>query len=860
MYINIHLKIIQLKKHFTLSLVLLISLQGYSQNGATVTVDVASKGAVVSPDLHGIFFEEISHGGDGGLYGELIQNRGFEDSRLPLNTTLVHNFIVPDKGPHFSLKNNESSDWKMEWKVKSPYPAWHIKTNHPEDFSISLTDVKPLHEASPHSLQINITNVKAGGRYEIMNEGYWGINTVKGDDYNLSFFARTDGSYNGPVQIILHSEKGEILAKTSVAIDSKNQWKKYSATLHAQQSDGKAQLIISFGTKGTIWLDMVSLFPAKTFKNRPNGLRNDLAQYIADMKPAFVRWPGGCFVEGINVQNTPNWKKSLGPLESRPGTYSVWGYWSTDGFGYHEYLQFCEDVKADALYVFNIGVSCDFRSGTFVPDDKVDSVINDILDGIEYALGPVTTKYGKLRAANGHPAPFPLKYIEVGNEQSGPRYAERYNRFCSAIQSKYPQLKIVASMGIGDVNKHTLDKMKQVSIVDEHAYKAAGWAMNNTDHFDKYARGNWDMYVGEYATNNGVGAGNMKASLSDAVYIMSMERNSDLVKMSSYAPLFVNVNDIDWPVNLINYNADKSFARISYYLIKMFNENRPSYNVTTTTVIPEVKNKKPLFTGSIGLATWDTQSEYKDITVTKDGKVLYESKGFTPSDWKMVRGTWSVNDGVLGQTAQGAQRLAWLKNKNFDTYTLTLKARKTGGTNAFIIPFAVKDDATQLRAHIGSWVNSNAVFESVTNGFDVAAISQTKRIKPIEEGRWYSIRVEVGLDEVKCYLDDELLMTYIEPPHFFSIAGLDEKSGDIIIKAVNTSADPYNATIHLKGIEKVNPVGQLITLQSESLLSENSFEHPEKYVPQAGAVKGVKKDFTLSLKPYSINVFRISTK
>lgn len=849
-----------MKKYFVLHLAFLLSLTGHSQNLATITVDAASKGVAVSPNFHGLFFEEISHGGDGGLYGELIQNRGFEDSRLPLNTTLVNNFIVPERGSHFSLKNNESSDWKMPWPVKSPYPAWHAKTDHPGNFNISLTDVNPLNEATPHSLQININRVNAEGKYDLMNEGYWGINTIKGDDYTVSFFARTDGSYNGPLQVSLQSDKGEILAKTSVSLNNKSEWKKYSATLRADQSFGKAQLVISFDTTGTVWLDMVSLFPAKTFKNRPNGLRNDLAQYLADLKPAFVRWPGGCFVEGINVENTPNWKKSLGPIETRPGTYSVWGYWSTDGFGYHEFLQFCEDVNADALYVFNIGVSCDFRSGTYVPDDKVDSLINDILDGIEYAIGPATSKYGKWRAANGHPDPFPLKYIEVGNEQSGPRYAERYNRFYEAIQNKYPQLKIVASMGIGDVNKHTLDSMKQVSIVDEHAYKAAGWAMNNTDHFDKYPRGNWEMYVGEYATNSGVGAGNMNASLSDAIYIMSMEKNSDLVTMSSYAPLLVNVNDVDWPVNLINYDANKSFARISYYLIQMFNKNKPTYNLKTTKVIPEVKNKKALFTGSIGLATWDTQSEYKDIQVTKDGKVLYESGKMNPSDWNMVRGTWNVDDSAMGQAAQGSQRLAWLKNKNFDTYTLTLKAKKTGGTNAFIIPFAIKDDATQLRAHIGSWVNNNAVFESVTNGFDVASISQSKRIKPIETERWYSIRLEVGLDEVKCYLDDELLIVYTEPPHFFSIAGKDELSGDIIIKAVNTSSEAYATTINLVGAGKINSVGQMITLKAESLVSENSLEHPEKYVPHTSVLNGVKKDFKISLPPYSINVLRIRTK
>ena len=851
-----------MKKYFLLLAAITGSYFGFSQNKASITIDASKLESKVSPDLHGIFFEEISHGGEGGLYGELIQNRGFEESRLPLATTLVDSFIVPNRTPHFSIPNNGISDWKMEWPVKSQWPSWSLQTTNAANISLGLTQQNPLNNASPNSLQVNIIKIDGSGKNNLVNEGFWGINTVKGATYNLSFFARTDKSYKGSVTASLQSEDGTVLGAYIIPSISGTAWKKYTCKLLATQTDSKAKFVLSFGSTGTVWLDIVSLFPAKTFMNRPNGLRLDLANYIADLKPAFIRWPGGCFVEGINVENTPNWKKSIGPVEKRPGTYSVWGYWSTDGFGYHEYLQFCEDIHAAALYVFNIGVSCDFRSGTFVPDEKVDSVIKDILDGIEYAVGPITSKYGKLRAASGHTKPFPLKYIEVGNEQSGPRYAARYNRFYKAIKEKYPQLKIMASMGIGDVNKHTTDSMKGIDIVDEHAYKAAGWAMRNYNHFDNYKRGDWDMYVGEYATNSGVGAGNMNAALSDAVYIMSMEKNSDLVKMSSYAPLLVNVNDIDWPVNLINFDASKSFARISYYGIKMFNENKPTQNINSHTIIPEQKSKTPLFIGSIGLATWDTQSDYKDIEVIQNGNVVYKSDFVNkPEEWKLVRGDWKVQDSALSQTVEGEQRLAWLKDKNFDTYTLKLKARKKSGYNAFIIPFAVKNDSTQLRAHIGSWLNSNAVFESVTNGFDIAAISESKRLdKPIETGRWYNVTIEVGYDNVECYLDEKLLMTYKEPQQFFSIAGKDDVTGDIIIKAVNASGNPYLTSISLNGIATLQPIADLISLQAASPDAENSFAEPIKYIPQTQTVSVVKPFFQISFKPYSINVLRLHTK
>lgn len=851
-----------MKKYFLLLIVINCQKSAISQNRATITIDASKLESKVSPDLHGIFFEEISHGGEGGLYGELIQNRGFEESRLPLSTTLKDGFVVSNKAPHFMMPNNGVSEWKMKWPSKSSWPAWSLQTSGSTAISLAVTQQGPLNNATPNSLQVTVNKIDPNGKSTLLNEGFWGINTVKDDVYNLSFFARTDKLYKGPITASLQSATGAILATYSFESVTGTSWKKYNCQLLARHTNSKAKFALSFGSTGTVWLDMVSLFPAKTFMNRPNGLRQDLAQYIADLKPAFIRWPGGCFVEGINAENSPNWKKSIGPIEKRSGTFSVWGYWSTDGFGYHEYLQFCEDIHAAAWYVFNIGISCEFRSGTFVPDEKVDSMIYDILDGIEYAVGPVTSKYGKLRVSNGHPSPFPLKFIEVGNEQSGPRYAARYNRFYKAIKAKYPQLKIVASMGIGDVNKNTTDSMKGIDIVDEHAYKSAGWAMRNFNHFEQYKRGEWNMYVGEYVTNSGVGAGNMNAALSDAVYIMSMEKNSDLVKMSSYAPLLVNVNDIDWPVNLINFDASNIFARISYYAIKMFNENKPTQNINTQIFIPQLKSKMPLFSGSLGLATWDTQCDYKAIEVVQNGKVVYKSDFINRSEeWSLVRGSWKVQDSALSQTVAGEQQLAWLTNKTFDTYTLKLRARKKSGSNAFIIPFAVKNDSTQLRAHIGSFLNSNAVFESVTNAFDITAISELKRLdKPIEMGRWYDITIVVGYNEIDCYLDNKFLMSYRAPRDFFSIAGKDEVSGDIIIKAVNASASPYQTNISLTGVNVLQPMGELVSLRASSAEAENSFEEPTKYIPQTQTVGGIKSLFEISFKPYSINVLRLHTK
>lgn len=846
-------------KLLTLVSFVLLSTTSYSQRQAAITIDASKPGASISSSLHGIFFEEISHGGEGGLYGELIQNRGFEESRLPAGTKVENGWLIPTaRTPHFMLQPRVS-DWRMRWPLTSQWPAWSLQTAGTANIQLQLTQDNPLNDATPNSMQVDINTLDAGGKNNLVNEGFWGIKVNSGELYNFSFYAHTDERYKGPVTVSLQSADGKILGKQVFDNIKGKTWKKYSCTLKPLASDLKAKLVFSFGSTGTVWLDFVSLFPQQTFKNRPNGMRKDLAQYLANLKPAFMRWPGGCFVEGINIENAANWKRTLGPVEKRPGTYSVWGYWSSDGFGYHEYLQFCEDLGADALYVFNAGVSCEYRSGTFIPEDSLQPVVDDVLDAIEYAIGPVNSKWGKVRAASGHPKPFPLKYVEIGNEQHGPRYAKRYNIFYDAIKKKYPQLTLMASMGIGDINKRTLDSMHHVDMADEHAYKGAYWAFNNYDHFDKYKRGDWDVYVGEYATNAGVGSGNMLAALNDAVYIMGMERNGDLVKMSSYAPLFENVNTQHWPVNLINFDAGRSFGRISYYAIKMMNDHRASQNLQTTVTLPPSATPVPQFAGGIGLATWDTQTEYRDIEVIKGGATIYKSDFINrPQEWQAIRGKWMVKDSALAQTVQGAQRLNILTGKSFDTYTLKLKARKTGGTNAFIIPFAVKDGARHMRVHIGSYVNINSVVELVSDSFSVADMMPQKRLPaPIQTGRWYDITIEVGTDKVECYLDGNLLFTYREPNKFFSIAGRDQKTGDIIVKLVNASESPYTTRINLEGVAGVSPTAVLTTLRADFPEAENSLDKPEKYIPIRTTLTGIKPSFETTIQPYSISVLRI---
>jgi alpha-L-arabinofuranosidase len=828
------------------------------QAAGSITVDANKPGHAIPSNMYGIFFEEISHAGEGGLYAELIQNRGFEDSRLPPACKLENGFIVPPRTPHFDT--GKPNDWRMRWSVTSETPAWSLDVKGGAAAEMTLVDVEPLTEATPHSLQVDVTSVGDGGRAAILNEGFWGINVVKGANYKLSLYARADASFKGPITASLETRDGSPLATARVVAAPDATWKKYDVTLTATASDPKARFALSLGSTGRVWMDFVSLFPDKTWRNRPNGLRPDLAQLIADLEPGFVRWPGGCFAEGITVESRPQWKKSIGRLEDREGTYSPWGYWSSDGFGYHEFLQFSEDLGADALFVVNVGVSCSMRSGTFLDDEHMPALIQDALDAIEYAIGPTTTKYGALRAKHGHPQPFPLKYVEIGNEQRGARYGERVAQFYKAIKAKHPELKIALSSWIAGVDQRIIDAAGTIDIVDEHAYKPLHWAIENFDSFATYKRQGWDLYIGEFATNSGVGRGNVLAMLNDAAYMMSMEKNSDLVKMGSYAPLLENVNDRDWPVNMIHFDSSRAYARATYYANKLFAEHLPSVNLATE-VNYTPTSERPI-TARVGVATHETSAEFKDVVVERDGNVVFTSdfsadaKGWTTEG---RRGQWSVADGVYRQ-AQPAVAWSFIDNaglpgalKAGTNFTVSLKARKLAGAEGFIIPVGMTD-GRRVQWNVGGWGNRRHAVqagEAVVGG-DMAGT--------IETGRWYDIKVEVSGRTVRGYLDGQLVQERTLPriDRVLAVSGRDEKSGDIIVKVVNSAPDAAPMSIVLTGVTRI--ASGTVTVLTGEPTDENTFEQPTKIVPKTSPLTTPSPTFRHTFPPHSLTIVRLKTK
>ncbi|HEU4752736.1 MAG TPA: alpha-L-arabinofuranosidase, partial [Armatimonadota bacterium] len=354
--------------------------------------------------------------------------------------------------------------------------------------ALALETATPLNPAHQRSLRVELTGAP-GGEAGAANEGFWGIPVQEGARYRLSLYARAGGGFSGPLTASLEGADGRVYARERFRGLSEG-WSRFTATLKSGASDPKARLVLSGAGSGTLWLDMVSLFPAETWKRRANGLRPDLAGLVSDMKPAFVRFPGGCFCEGDRLANAFRWRKTIGPVEERPGHWNLWGYRSTDGLGYHEYLQWCEDLGAEPLFVINCGMAHE----DMVPLPQLDPWVQDALDAIEYANGPVTSQWGALRAKNGHPKPFGLKYLEIGNENGWgntlPAYEARYARFYDAIKQRYPAMQLVATTPV---------KGRPMDLVDEHFYNSPDWFLANSGRYDRYNRSGTKVYVGEYA-------------------------------------------------------------------------------------------------------------------------------------------------------------------------------------------------------------------------------------------------------------------------------------------------------------------------------------------------------------------------
>ncbi len=524
----------------------------------TVESQAGAKGKKISPDLFGLFFEDINYAADGGLYAELVQNRSFEYSPTDRN------------------------DWNS-------FSFWEYNTPGYSYGSISVETTTPVHPNNPHYAVLDIEHVGHEKEYVglsgvgIKNAGFDGILVKKGDGYNLSMFVRQLSKNPVSLSAILQAPNGDILAEDKISTTSTD-WKKYTAHLTAIESSDSASLLVLATEKGRLALDVISLFPEKTFKGRLNGLRPDLAQALADMKPRFIRFPGGCLVHGSGLGNMYRWKNTIGPIEQRVAQKNLWGYHQTAGLGYYEYFQFCEDVGAKPVPVLPAAVSCQNSGGTWriggtgqraLPMEEMGEYIQEVLDLIEWANGPATSTWGAKRAAAGHPAPFNLEYVGIGNEDKiTPEFEARFKLIHGAIKARYPDITIIGTVGpFSDGEDFTRGweyaGNLSVSIVDEHYYKEPKWYMDNLNRYDAYDRSKAKVYLGEYAS----WGNKLINALAEAAYMVGLERNGDVVTMASYAPLFAKKDHTQWKTDLIFFDNANLVFTPNYYVQKMFSVN-----------------------------------------------------------------------------------------------------------------------------------------------------------------------------------------------------------------------------------------------------------------------------------------------
>lgn len=564
---------------------------------ATIEVN-AAEAKTISSHLIGIFFEDINYAADGGLYAELIQNRDFE-------------YNPKDRG------NDRNWNGLTAWDMVSPPGERDVV-----DAAMSIDTISPIHPNNAHYMDFYVQTIGAG----VCNVGFDGIPLKKGDKYDFSFFARYPKDKGGKVIVRVVDKEGKVCAETSLKVTSKD-WKQYKTTLTALSTVADGRLEILPQTVGTVHLDMVSLFPQNTFKGRKNGLRADLAQTLADLHPRFVRFPGGCVAHGDGIDNIYDWKGSIGPLEARKPLRNLWGYHQTRGLGYHEYFLFCEDMSAEPVPVVAAGVPCQ-NSGTCahhsngeltcmgqqggIPMEDMPQYIQDVLDLIEYANGDARkTVWGKKRAEAGHPKPFNLKYIGIGNEDMiTPVFVERFKMIFDAVKAKHPEVTVIGTTGPFyegtdyEVGWELATELG-VPMVDEHYYVEPGWLIHNQDYYDRYDRKKAKVYLGEYAAHLPGRPNNVETALAEALYLTAVERNGDIVEMTSYAPLLAKDGHTQWNPDLIYFNNTEVKPTVGYYAQQMYGRNSGNEYLPAT----------------VNLSNgWDAVKKRVGVSVVKDGK------------------------------------------------------------------------------------------------------------------------------------------------------------------------------------------------------------------------------------------------
>ncbi|MCX5598181.1 carbohydrate binding domain-containing protein [Streptomyces phaeochromogenes] len=784
-----------------------------------ITVDPKAAGAKIDDTMYGVFFEDINRAADGGLYAELVQNRSFEYSKA-------------DNGSYTSL-----TSWATTGAAKTADDDGRLNAR-------------------------NRTYLTLDGGSSVTNSGYnTGISVEKGKVYDFSVWARAEG--RSALTVTLQDVDGELAEARRVT--ARGGWAKYTARFTATRTSATGRLTVAAGSSAA--LDMISLIPRDTYKG--HGLRKDLAQKIATLDPAFVRFPGGCLVNTGSMQDyseasnwerkrSYQWKDTVGPVEQRPTNANVWGYNQSYGLGYHEYFQFSEDIGAMPLPVVPALVTGCGQNRAVDDEVLLQRHIQDTLDLIEYANGPVTSEWGRKRAKAGHPKPFHLTHLAVGNEENLPNeYFERFKKFRAAIEAKYPDITVVSNSGPDDSGSTfdtawKLNREANVDMVDEHYYNSPQWFLQNNDRYDSYDRNGPKVFLGEYASQGNT----FKNALSEAAFMTGLERNADIVKLASYAPLLANEDYVQWRPDLIWFNNHASWNSANYEVQKLFMRNVGDRVVpSTATGTPSLSGP---ITGAVGLSTWATTAAYDDVKVTgADGTALL-SDDFSgdASKWTHTGGgSWSVQDGQYVQSDVAAENtMVSAGDPAWHDYDLHVKATKKSGKEGFLVAFGVKDTGNYYWWNLGGWNNTQSAVEQAVDGGKSTLVSKAGSI---ETGRAYDIDIKVRGRQVTLLLDGQEWGSFTDDKPaepFRQVVTKDKKTGDLIVKVVNAQAADARTAIDLGGA-KVRPKAGVTTLTAAP--DAVNTETATAVAPVTSTFSGVADRFTYTFPANSVTFLRI---
>lgn len=807
----------------------------------SITADPSTKGAEIDDAMYGVFFEDINNAADGGLYAELVRNRSFE-------------FLPVD---------NRGFTGMTAWTP--------VALGGGSGSAAPVNDDKRMNERNRTYLQLDLRST--AGTYGVENAGFdTGVALTRDGTYDVSFWARTTATGGTPVSLMLRSADGTALSNPFTATVAGDGWMKYAGSITATATTDSARVLVQAAGSGTVRLDEVSVFPRETFNNRPNGLRKDLAQKIADLHPKFMRFPGGCIVNvnshqdysaGSNYERARSyqWKDSVGPVETRATNANFWGYNQSLGLGYYEYFQFAEDIGA--LPVPDVPALLNGCGQALQPTDPalLQRHIQDTLDLIEFAKGDVTTTWGKLRADMGHPAPFALDRIEIGNEENYPEaFMANFRQFRDAISAKYPEMILISNSGPdaegASFEKHwEQNRAEKVDMVDEHYYRDPSWFLSHNQRYDSYDRNGPKVWIGEYASRDNRFAN----ALSEAAYMTGLERNADVVKMASYAPLLADTSNVQWRPDLIWFDRDQVWGSANYEVQKLF-MNNVGDRVVPTTAVGDLASTE--VTGAVGLSTWSTSARYDDVKVTTpDGATLFSDDFADKNDdgWTKLAGagSWSAADGSYVQSSTTANNtLVSGPALTAADYDVSLKATKLAGAEGFLIGFGVQGSSDYFWWNLGGFGNTRSLVEKAVGGAK-STVADTG-LPRIDTGRTYDLRVQVRGAQVTLFADGvqqgQFTNTAVEP--FAQVMTTEESTGDVILKVVNAQAKTAVTKVDLGGLT-VQPTADVTTLSAAPSALNTATDTP--VAPKTSQLP-VSTTFTHSFEPYSVTFVRMHTR